>query len=139
MPKLSRKKVEKAIDGCLGNFSTIAERLNVDRSAITHFFKRHPDLREKALEDEEKIKDVVQSHIHVALKNGDNAYIKWFADNKMKDRGYGKTQLDANIQTDVWKDLDNYMKVLDKVTTDETAKTALKEVNKWRKSGDTKD
>jgi hypothetical protein len=115
-PKLTEKNIKEAIDGCLGNYSTIAQRLNVSRPAITQFFNKHPELKQLADNDEEKIKDIVQNHIHVALKNGEKDYIKWFADRKMKDRGFGeKVQVETNMQSDFWAELKKNRELMKKL------------------------
>ena len=138
-PKLTIKNVTEAIDGCLGNYSTIAQRLNVHRSAVTRFFQKNPDLKEKADQDEEKIKDIVQNHIHLALKNGEKDYIKWYADSKMRDRGYGqKMKLDADVKIDEFAQVKDLIKDLRSL---ETKPENKEKIEGWKtiSCGDTKD
>ena len=102
MARLTRTNVKKAIEGCLGNYSDVARKLGVHRSAITLFFKKHPDLKKMADQDRERLLDVAENQIAVAINGGDLKVCMWFADNHGKERGYGrKLEMNANLKQDV--------------------------------------
>lgn len=96
-PKLNRINVKQAIKNCYGNYSTIAQRLNVERSSITRFFQKYPDLRKLADEDRQKVCDLSESQVTLAIKNGDMQTTRWFLDAHGKDRGYGKIDNQYNF------------------------------------------
>jgi hypothetical protein len=98
MTKLNRKKVKDAINDCFGNYSVIANRCNVSRSAICRFFYKHPDLREMADKDRLKLVDLAEKQVAIRIKAGDARTCKWFLDAQGKERGYGqKLSIEGNI------------------------------------------
>ena len=130
MAKLSIGLVRSKIPGCLGNYSTVAERCNVTRQSLSAFFKKHPELRAEADEDRQKLCDLSESVVGVAIKDGNVKAAMWFLDSQGRDRGFGqKMQLDQNIQTDVFKDADKLVEMLRKeIKTPEQAKK-MEEIN----------
>jgi hypothetical protein len=115
MGKLSAEKVRKAIVGCAGNYSVIAEQCGVSRQAVSLFLNKNPKLKREADAEGEKLLDLAENQVAVFLKEGDKKVIMWYLDSKGKERGYGqKMQLDQNIQTDVFKDSDKLVEMLRK-------------------------
>lgn len=99
MTKLTRTNVINAIEGCLGNYSTIAQKCGVNRQTVSEFFKRHPDLKELADQDREKLIDVAESQIAVAIKDGDVNSSWKLVEQQAKNRGYGnKINVDATVE-----------------------------------------
>lgn len=118
MTKITTTNIKKAIEGCYGNYSTIALRLGVDRSTITRYFYKHPEAKAMADAEREKLMDVAESQIAIAIKEGDKKVCMWFADNHGKERGYGKkVEMTANLAQELsFKDkIQKEIKLLDKI------------------------
>ena len=88
MTKLSISKFKDALVGSYGVQAVIAKKCEVDRSAITLFLDRHPELRELCKAEREKIIDVSENRLFKAANNGE----KWAVDKILntigKNRGY---------------------------------------------------
>ena len=92
--KLSKKKVKLAIDGSGGIKSVIAERCGVTVPAITKFLNKHPDVNLVYLSELDKVTDLAESKLIKLIKSNDFRAIKFFLENKGKNRGYGQQNLD---------------------------------------------
>lgn len=92
MATLSKKKFKEALPGSHGVQAVIARKLNLDRSTITKFLNKHPDMRNLCVQEREKIIDVAENRLFKAADNGE----KWAVDKILstigKDRGYVETQ-----------------------------------------------
>lgn len=101
MTKLSRKKVEEALKNSFGVFSVIAQRCKVERSTITDFFHKHPDLRAKAEAERDKIVDIAEIKLNQKLNEGDSTLIWKVLSTKGKNRGYEERKEQINITNEV--------------------------------------
>jgi CRISPR/Cas system type I-B associated protein Csh2 (Cas7 group RAMP superfamily) len=121
MTRITTTNIRRAIDGCLGNYSTVAQRLGVTRGAITQYFKKHPEMKERADQEREKLLDIAESQIAVAIREGDRKVCMWFADNHGKERGYGKKiEMNTKLTSELsFKDrLQHEIKVMDNLPLD---------------------
>lgn len=82
--------VVKALRATGGVRAHAAEALGVDRSAITNFISRHPEVLPVLDEIEEELNDVAESGLMTAIRSGDVTAIKFRLDRKARNRGYGR-------------------------------------------------
>ena len=83
-------KVTKAIKGSGGIKQLIADRLKVHRNTVDNYLERYPTARQAYNNEVEKVGDKAESIIQAALKDNDLQVAKWYAMNKLKDRGYAE-------------------------------------------------
>ena len=106
MAKINQTTFKKALEGSGGNQSTIAQKLQVSRAAITKFLNKNPSMRELVNTEAERIIDVAENVIDADIvkgKNIDSAKWKLLHSKRGKARGYGPRQemdlkLDGEIQ-----------------------------------------
>ena len=90
-PKLTEADIARVIEvmrACGGIKTAAAERLNVGRTTLYAFLKEHPAVQEAVDEIDEDIKDLTELKIIQAIRAGEMNTVRWFAEMKMKDRGY---------------------------------------------------
>ena len=92
MTKLSIKKFTLALPGSHGVQSIIAKKCGVDRSQITLFIRKNPELKELCLEEREKIIDVAENRLFKAADNGDKWAIDKIVSTIGKERGWVESQ-----------------------------------------------
>jgi len=88
MTTITKDKFIKACKGSAGIRADVAERLQVTRSAVTNFLKRHPDMQHYLTEADEAINDLSESEMIKRIKRGKWDAIKFRLMTKAKDRGY---------------------------------------------------
>ena len=89
-PKNGAGKVIKAIEGSGGIKQLIADRLKVHRNTVDNYLERYPTAQQAYDNEVEKVGDKAESIIQTALRNNDLQIAKWYAMNKLKDRGYAE-------------------------------------------------
>ncbi|UVK37390.1 hypothetical protein LHFGNBLO_004416 [Mesorhizobium sp. AR10] len=87
-PKLTIARAKQALEQAGGIRTIAAEKLAVHRSTLHTFLVRHPALQAFADEVEEVLKDVAETRIIQAIRAGEMSTVRWYAEMKMKDRGY---------------------------------------------------
>jgi hypothetical protein len=87
-PKLSVARAKHALEQSGAIRSIAAHMLGVHRSTLYTFMVRHPSLETFAQEIEEELKDLAEAEIIKAIRAGDMQTVRWYAETKMKDRGY---------------------------------------------------
>lgn len=87
--KLTKAHVVEALESVGGIMTAAARVLNVHRSTIYRFIQEHPDLKTTRADIEEQTKDMAEGQILTAIKNGEMDTVRWYADRKMRERGYG--------------------------------------------------
>ena len=92
MAKLTVEKVNKLIDEMMGNVSMVARSLNVDRSTVYNFMKKHPTVKQALDEAREKMIDNVESKLYSRALDGDTAAMIFFLKTQGKSRGYVERQ-----------------------------------------------
>lgn len=92
MTKLSIKKFKAALKGSYGVQSVIAKACNVERSTITIFLNKHPDMRILCEQEREKIIDIAENRLHAEANKGKKWAIKSILSSIGKGRGYVEKQ-----------------------------------------------
>jgi hypothetical protein len=90
-PKLGPNDVQRVIamlQMCGGIKSAAAEKLNVSRQTLYSYLSDYPEAAEASAEIDEDIKDLTELKIIQAIRAGEMNTVRWFAELKMKDRGY---------------------------------------------------
>ena len=87
--KLTIRQIERAIKGSNGLISTIAQRLSVCRQTVSEYLKKYPELNKPLLEETESVLDVVESKLMKKVQEEESWAIKFYLQNKGKNRGYG--------------------------------------------------
>lgn len=87
--KLDHERVKAALESVGGIMTAAAQKLHVDRSTVYRFLDEHPDLKTFRAEIEEQTKDLAEGQIFSAIQKGEMDTVRWYADRKMRDRGYG--------------------------------------------------
>ena len=100
MTRITKKNFKQALINSGGNQSRIAEKLEVRRSTVCEFLKRHPDMRELLEEQINLLYDTAQDSQAMQIlahKNVDES--KWLLMNtkRGRERGFGKkTELELS-------------------------------------------
>lgn len=87
--KLDRDRVMMALESVGGIMTAAAHKLGVNRSTLYRFMDEHPDLKAYRADIEEQTKDMAEGKIFMAIRKGEMDTVRWYADRKMRDRGYG--------------------------------------------------
>ncbi len=99
MPRVSKKKIENAIEGSGGIISTVAQRAKTTRQTVYSYMKKYPCLQTKLNEEKEKILDMAESKLMTLIGKEDRNAIQYYLDRMGKGRGYGdKKEFDHNVQ-----------------------------------------
>ncbi|WP_205602463.1 helix-turn-helix domain-containing protein [Chelativorans alearense] len=87
-PRLTVRRAEEALRAA-GGIKTIAARmLKCHRATLYRFLQRHPTLAQIANEIDEEIKDLAETKLIQAIRDGDMPTVRWYLETKAKDRGY---------------------------------------------------
>ena len=86
--KHNAQDIITAIEKSGGIKTTIAKRLGVHRHTIDNYLERFPTAKQAYENEVESIGDMAETVIISALQDKDIATAKWYANNKLKDRGY---------------------------------------------------
>ena len=89
-PGLTVDDVVSALRANAGIRAYAAEALKVDRSAITHFIQKHPEVLPELEAIEEEINDIAENALITQIKSGDTSAIKFRLERKAQNRGYGR-------------------------------------------------
>jgi len=92
MAKLTVDKVNTLIDELMGNITMVSRTLNVDRTTVYNFMKKHPMVKAKLDEAREKMIDNVESKLYSKALDGDTASMIFFLKTQGKSRGYVERQ-----------------------------------------------
>jgi predicted transcriptional regulator len=88
---VTKIKKEKFIRACIGSGgiqSVVAQNLGVDRSTVTYYLERNPEMREHLLTAEDAIIDLAENKLQNKINSGDMKALKFFLETKGKKRGY---------------------------------------------------
>jgi hypothetical protein len=88
--RYTAKAVVQAVTGSAGIKTTIARRLKVHRHTVTHYLEVYPEALEAYENEINEVGDMVEVTILEAIKAKDVETAKWYAKNKLKDRGYSE-------------------------------------------------
>jgi hypothetical protein len=98
--KVTNEQIKAALTAHDGVIPRAAEALTISNQGLHQRIRRSTDLQNHLLEMEEGLKDMAQGNIYRALKAGDMRTVRWFADRKMRDQGYGSRPPEPTIETD---------------------------------------
>lgn len=87
---LSESKVLEAIKGTGGIISSIARRLDVDWHTAEIHINKWPSTVQAFKDEREAVKDLAESTVISAIKNGDVGMAKWILSVLAKNRGFGE-------------------------------------------------
>ena len=88
--KHNANDVIKAIEGSAGIKTTIAKRLGVHRHTVDRYLEWYASALEAYQDEVESNGDLAEAVILNAIKEKDVNTAKWYAANKLKDRGYAE-------------------------------------------------
>ena len=88
--KRSAEEVIAAIHGSGGIKATIGRRLTVDRHRVDHYLAIYPSVAQAYKNEVDTIGDVVETVILEAIQAKDVETAKWYAKNKLRNRGYSE-------------------------------------------------
>lgn len=87
-PRITKKLFKEYIKGTSGILSLVAERFGVERSAITQFLKKHPEMEKYVSEEQEKILDVAEHKLYRKIAEGDYKCLRLMLTTKGRRRGF---------------------------------------------------
>jgi len=91
MKLLKIDQVKKALQQEAGLKTFAAQRLNCSLRTLDQYIKDNPELQDAIEDINQKILDMAEMQILKLVQKGDPAILRWFAERKMRKRGYGKT------------------------------------------------
>ena len=121
---LTTEQVIAALKETHGNMSLAAKRLKVERPTISYYVANHPTVKAAHDEAAAYISDMAEGHLVAAVMKGNLDQVKYWLENKARDRGYGRGP-SADPQLNVTPDqlasmtdeqLDQLIAKLDKLT-----------------------
>lgn len=80
-----------------GNISLTARQLGVERNAVQHYLRNYPTAREAADEAAAYITDIAEGHLVSRVMRGDWDQVRYWLENKAKDRGYGRSTSSVEV------------------------------------------
>lgn len=93
MAKKKGFKAEEVIDALRttnGNISLTARLLKTTRQSIEYYIKHYARVQAAFEETTEQLNDIAEGHLVKAVKNGKMSEVRYWLDNKARNRGYGK-------------------------------------------------
>ena len=88
MTRLTKAKFKAALEGSGGVQAVIAQKCGVDRSTISRYLDKHPDMKILQEAEMEKILGVAENKLHALINDKNIKAIKFFLETKGKKRGY---------------------------------------------------
>lgn len=88
----TEEQILVAIIGTGGIKSKIAKKLGVHRETVTRYINDNPTIAEAYKSEEEAVGDICESKLVAKIKKGDMKAITFYAETKLKGRGYVKRQ-----------------------------------------------
>lgn len=88
----TRKQIEHAFAGSLGNVTTICDRLKVSRQTFYSWKEKHEWVGKLLEAEVEKTFDWVENKMLSKIEDGDTTMMIFFAKTRMKQRGYVERQ-----------------------------------------------
>jgi predicted transcriptional regulator len=96
MAKITIQNFRKALKGSRGVYSTIAKRLDVNRSAITLYIQRNEKIIKEINEEKNQLTDLAKNRFIEAIENRE----KWAIEMELKSRDpeyVERKELDLNL------------------------------------------
>ena len=86
--KITIKRFKKALTGTAGVYASIAQNLDADRSTVSKYLLRHPEMMQFVEQEREKMIDLAENKLFKKINNGEWLPTQFFLKTKGKDRGY---------------------------------------------------
>lgn len=87
---MTLERVIDALKKANGNMSLAARSLQLDRSTIKHYVDTYPAAKEAHDEAAAHISDIAEGHLVSAVIKGNLDQVRYWLENKARDRGYGR-------------------------------------------------
>lgn len=123
--RITAEQVIDALKKTNGNISLSARQLGVERQAVQYYVQNYPTVKAAHDEAAAYVSDIGEGHLVKAVINGNLEQVRYWLENKARDRGYGRAPqtngLDLNITAEQLADytdeqLDHLIAKLDKLT-----------------------
>ena len=92
MVKITKQRFKQALNGTGGIMLSIANNMGVTREGVYKWIKKHPDMQELRLQEEEKIIDIAENSLFTQAKDKEQWATKYLLSTKGKRRGYTEKQ-----------------------------------------------
>jgi hypothetical protein len=100
--KVSKKELLEELRNCDGQVVDIAKKFGLTPRGLRKRIQENADLKEAQLEARERLVDIAQSQLGVAVRKGDAWAVKFTLETWGKERGFTKKlQVDSNSGSDV--------------------------------------
>lgn len=86
---LTLEQVIESLKATNGNMALAARRLNVDRSNIKYWIDNYATAKQAHDEAAAYVSDIAEGHLVNAVIKGNLDQVKYWLENKARDRGYG--------------------------------------------------
>ena len=87
---LTVEQVIAALKATHGNMSMAARQLKVDRTAILYYVNTYATVKAAHDEAAAHISDIAEGHLVNAVMKGNLDQVRYWLENKSRDRGYGR-------------------------------------------------
>ena len=88
MATINKTRFIKACKKTGGLRASVATNLGVERSSVTRYLQRNPDMQVYLDEEHENMNDLAENKLYTKIDSGDFQAIKFRLSTKAKDRGY---------------------------------------------------
>lgn len=99
---LTAEQVIAALKDTNGNMSLAARRLKVTRAAIAYYVREYPTVKAAHDEAAAQITDYAEGHLVAGVIKGDWDRVKYWLENKGRERGYGRGPTNEQIPPIDW-------------------------------------
>ena len=87
---LTAEQVIEALKKANGNMALAARSLGVDRTLITYYCREYPTVKAAHDEAAAYVSDIAEGHLVSAVMKGNLDQVRYWLENKARDRGYGR-------------------------------------------------
>lgn len=87
---LTAEKVIAALKAAHGNISLAGRQLGVERQAVQYYIQNFPTVKAAHDEAAAYVSDIAEGHLVKAVMSGQMEHVKYWLENKARDRGYGR-------------------------------------------------
>lgn len=88
---ITLEQVIEALRATHGNMSLAGKRLGITRQAVAHWVGNYATVKAAHDEAAAYVSDMAEGHLVAAVMKGNLDQVKYWLENKARDRGYGRT------------------------------------------------
>jgi hypothetical protein len=88
--RITAEQVIAALKKANGNISLAARTLGVERQAVQYYVREYPTVKAAHDEAAAHISDIAEGHLVNAVLKGNLDQVRYWLENKARDRGYGR-------------------------------------------------